>query len=91
MRTTLARVRRVLAMDANEAMDRPIERYVDLFRKHPAPMHVLGVATTVGVLAAVWLVAGPRVALFALAVFVFLPVALAAGYLLRGRQHAGTR
>jgi hypothetical protein len=76
----------VLAMDANEAIDRPIAAYIDLFRKHPVPMHVLGTAMTVGILAAFWVVAGGRAALLMLGIVWVLPVLLATAHFLRQRQ-----
>jgi hypothetical protein len=87
----MAQLRRVLAMDANEAMDRPIGAYIDLFRKHPVPMHVLGTTMTVGIFLALWLVAGGRAALLMLAIVWLLPVLLVTAHFLRRRRDRGPR
>jgi hypothetical protein len=87
----LARLRRVLAMDANEAIDRPIGAYIDLFRKHPIPTHLLGTAMTAGVFAALWLIAGGRAALLTLGIVWVLPILLATAHFLRRSRQRGPR
>ena len=88
MKARLKRVRRVLAMDANEAMDHVVRPYLGLFFRYPIPMHVLGTAMVVGVLLALWRVAGTRAALIGFALIVLWPLAFFAMHLLSREKYS---
>jgi hypothetical protein len=47
-------------MDANEAMDRVLLRYIGLFRRHLILMHVLSISATVAILVYLYVEAGGR-------------------------------
>lgn len=60
MTTRLARIKRVLTMDADEAL-KPLElRLVLLFRRYQWRMHALGLAVNVAIGVGVWVAAGPK-------------------------------
>jgi hypothetical protein len=50
----MGRLRRILTMDANEAMDAVGVRYLALFRRHPVRMHLVAVGVIAGVLVLAW-------------------------------------
>jgi hypothetical protein len=54
----IRQVRNVLAMDATEAVDGLMERYMRLFKQHPLLMHAIVIPLTVGLFAALWFMAG---------------------------------
>jgi membrane protein YdbS with pleckstrin-like domain len=60
MTTRLARIKRVLTMDAEEALEPLMLRLVLLFRRYPRRMHALGFLVTGVNAAAIWVFAGPR-------------------------------
>ena len=60
MTTRRARIKRVLTMDANEALEPHVLRLVLLFRRYPWRMHTLGFVVNGLISVAVWVFAGPR-------------------------------
>jgi ABC-type nitrate/sulfonate/bicarbonate transport system permease component len=90
MNARLERIRRILSMDANEATERVVSPYLGLFRRYPVPMHLLGSAIVIGVLAGAWFIFGGRAALIAFALIAFWPVVLTTAALLRRSKHRGT-
>ena len=62
MATRLAQIKRVLTMDADEALEPLVLRYVLLFRRYPRRMHALGFLVNGSIAAAIWLFAGPKFA-----------------------------
>jgi hypothetical protein len=60
MTTRLARIKRVLTMDADEALQPYVLRLVLLFRRYPLRMHAVGFVVNGLIAAAAWVVVGPR-------------------------------
>ncbi len=60
MTSRLARIKRVLTMDADEALEPHVLRFVLLFRRYPLRMHALGFAVNGLIAAAAWVAVGPR-------------------------------
>jgi hypothetical protein len=60
MTTRLAQVKRVLTMDADEALEPLMLRLVLLLRRYPLRMHAVGFLVTGVNAAAIWVFAGPR-------------------------------
>jgi hypothetical protein len=75
MRGILRRLRHVLSMDADEAMDRVLLRYVGVFRRHLVLMHILSISASVVILVYLYIEAGGRF-LVAWLIFSFAWVAL---------------
>jgi hypothetical protein len=84
----LVRVRQVLSMDANEAVDHVVLRYLGLFKRHLIPMHVFAAAMTIGPFVFLWFVGGQRWFLVVLALTT-LWVAIATGVGLLRRSKFG--
>jgi len=60
MTTRLARIKRVLTMDADDALEPYVLRLVLLFRNYPLRMQAVGFVVNGLIAAAAWVVVGPR-------------------------------
>ena len=77
----------MLAMDATEAVDGLMARYMRLFKQHPLLMHAIVIPLTVGLFVALWLMAGRTYFLVVATLSVLWPLALwTAGWIRRSSR-----